>query len=94
MVELPYRFTMGQIKDGHVEFHPDFIGELSLEEEYVVLIPLEDFNIYRNENKANNELISDFLKIIKENSLYEIMVIMKRLKESLDESQELELFMD
>ena len=93
MVELPYSFTMGQIKDGLIELHPDFIGELS-PEEYIVLIPLEDFNVYRNENKANTELISEFLEIIKEKSLYEIMVIMKRLKEELDESQEIELLVD
>ena len=38
--------------------------------------------------------MSDFLEIIKEKSLYEIMVIIKRLKESLDESQEIGLFRD
>lgn len=93
MVELPYRFTMGQIKDGCIELHPDFIGELS-PEEYIVLIPLEDFNVYRNENKANTELISEFLEMIREKSLYEIMVIMKRLKVELDESQEIEISAD
>ena len=93
MAELPYRFTMGQIKEGHIEFHPDFIGELN-PEEYVVLIPLNDFNLYRNENKVNTEMISEFLDIVKEKSLYEVMVIMKRLKEELNESQEIELSVD
>ena len=93
MKELPYRFTMGQIKEDHIEFHPDFSSELS-PEEYVVVMPLDDFNIYRNENKANTEMISEFLEIVKEKSLYEIMVIMKQLKEELNESQEIELFMD
>ncbi|MGB9980015.1 hypothetical protein [Methanobacterium sp.] len=93
MTELPYRFTMGQIKEGHIEFHHNFIDELS-PEEYVVLIPLDDFNIYRKENKANTQMISELLEIVKEKSLYEIMVIMKRLKEELDESQEIELLVD
>jgi hypothetical protein len=93
MVELPYRFTMGQIKEGHIEFHPDFIDELS-PEEYVIVIPLDDFNVYRNENKVNTEMIFEFLELVREKSLYEIMVIMKRLKEELDESSEIELLVD
>lgn len=93
MTELPYRFTMGQIKDGHIELHPDFRDDLD-PEEYVVVIPLEDFNIYRNENKLNNEMIFEFLETVKEKSLYEIMVIMKQLKEDLNESQEIKLFTD
>ncbi len=93
MAELPYRFTVGQIKEGHIEFHPDFIGELS-PEEYVIVIPLEDFNIYRNENKVNAEMIFEFLDLVKEKSLYEVMVIMKRLKEELDDSKEIKLFVD
>jgi len=93
MTELPYRFTMGQIKDGHIEFHPDFIDELS-PEEYVIVIPLDDFNVYRNENKVNTEMILEFLELVKEKSLYEIMVIMKRLKTELDESQEIEVSAD
>ena len=93
MTELPYRFTMGQIKEGYIEFHPDFIGELS-PEEYVIVIPLDDFNIYRNENKLNTEMIFEFLELVKEKSLYDLMVIMKRLKEELNESQEMELSAD
>ena len=93
MTELPYRFTMGQIKEGYIEFHSDFIGELS-PEEYVIVIPLDDFNIYRNENKLNTEMIFEFLELVKEKSLYDLMVIMKRLKEELNESQEMELSAD
>ena len=93
MTELPYRFTMGQIKDGHIEFQPDFIGDLS-PEEYVIVIPLADFNIYRNENNVNTEMMFEFLEMVKEKSLYEIMVIMKRLKAELDESQEIEISAD
>ena len=93
MEELPYRFTIGQIKEGHVELHPDFEDEID-SEEYVVIVPLDDFNTYRNENKVNTEMIFEFVEMIKEKSLYEIMVIMKQLKEELDKSQEIKLFND
>lgn len=93
MTELPYRFTMGQIKDGYIELHPDFRDDLD-SEEYVVVIPLGDFNTYRDENKLNTEMIFEFLETVKEKSLYEIMVIMKQLKEELNESQEIKLFTD
>ncbi|MCZ3366675.1 MULTISPECIES: hypothetical protein [Methanobacterium] len=86
MTELPYRFTIGQIKEGYIELHPDFGDELG-SEEYAVVIPLEDFNTYRNENKVNTEMIFEFLEMVKEKSLYDIMVIMKQLKEELDESK-------
>lgn len=93
MEELPYRFTIGQIKEGHIELHPDFEDDLD-SEEYVVIVPLDDFNTYRNENKVNTEMIFEFVEMIKEKSLYEIMVIMKQLKEELDKSQEIKLFND
>ena len=93
MTELPYRFTIGQIKDGYIELHPDFKGEIS-SEEYVIVIPIEDFNIYRNENKVNSEVIFEFLEMVKEKSLYEIMVRMKQLKEELNEPHEMELSVD
>jgi hypothetical protein len=93
MTELPYRFTIGQIKEGYIELHPDFRDELG-SEEYAVVIPLEDFNTYRNENKVNTEMIFEFLEMVKEKSLYDIMVIMKQLKEELGDSQEMELFTD
>ncbi len=93
MTELPYRFTIGQIKEGGIELHPDFKGEIG-SEEYVIVIPIEDFNIYTNENKVNSEVIFEFLEMVKEKSLYEIMVSMKRLKEELNESQEIKLFTD
>lgn len=93
MEELPYRFTIGQIKEGHVELHPDFEDEID-SEEYVVIVPLDDFNTYRNENKVNTEMIFDFVDMVKEKSLYEIMVIIKNLKEELDESPEIKLFTD
>ena len=93
MEELPYRFTIGQIKEGHIELHPDFEDDLD-SEEYVVIVPLDDFNTYRNENKVNIEMIFEFVEMIKEKSLYEIMVIMKQLKEELDKSQEIKLFND
>lgn len=93
MEELPYRFTIGQIKEGHIELHPDFEDDLD-SEEYVVIVPLDDFNTYRNENKVNTEMIFEFVEMIKEKSLYEIMVIIKQLKEELDKSQEIKLFND
>ena len=93
MEELPYRFTIGQIKEGHVELHPDFEDEID-SEEYVVIVPLDDFNTYRNENKVNTEMIFDFVDMVKEKSLYEIMVIIKNLKEELNESPEIKLFTD
>lgn len=93
MEELPYRFTIGQIKEGHIELHPDFRDDLD-SEEYVVIVPLDDFNTYRNENKVNTEMIFEFVEMVKEKSLYEIMIIMKQLKEELDKSQEIKLFND
>ena len=93
MEELPYRFTIGQIKEGHIELHPDFEDEVD-SEEYVIIVPLDDFNTYRNENKVNTEMIFDFVDMVKEKSLYEIMVIIKNLKEELNESPELKLFTD
>ncbi len=93
MSELPYRFTIGQIKEGHIELHQESRDELG-SEEYVVVIPLEDFNTYRNENKVNTEMIFEFVEMVKEKSLYEIMIIMKQLKEELDESKEIKLFTD
>lgn len=90
MNELSYRFTVGQIKDGHIEFHPDFVHELN-PEEYLIVIPLDDFNRYRDENKLNTELIFEFLELIKEKSLYELVVIMKQLKEEIDELPEMKL---
>ncbi len=93
MEELPYRFTIGQIKEGHIELHPDFEDEID-SEEYVIIVPLDDFNTYRNENKVNTEMIFDFVDMVKEKSLYEIMVIIKNLKEELNESPEIKLFTD
>lgn len=93
MGELPYRFTIGQIKEGHIELHQESRDELG-SEEYVVVIPLEDFDTYRNENKVNTEMIFEFVEMVKEKSLYEIMIIMKQLKEELDESKEIKLFTD
>lgn len=93
MEELPYRFTIGQIKEGHIELHPDFEDEVD-SEEYVVIVPLDDFNTYRNENKVNTEMIFEFVDMVKEKSLYEIMVIIKNLKEELNESPEIKLFTD
>ena len=93
MEELPYRFTIGQIKEGHIELHPDFEDEMD-SEEYVIIVPLDDFNTYRNENKVNTEMIFEFVDMVKEKSLYEIMVIIKNLKEELNESPELKLFTD
>ena len=93
MEELPYRFTIGQIKEGHIELHQESRADLG-SEEYVIVIPLEDFNTYRNENKVNTEMIFEFVEMIKEKSLYEIMIIMKQLKEELDKSQEIKLFTD
>ncbi len=86
MTELPYRFTIGQIKEGLIELHQESRDQIG-SEEYVIVIPLEDFNIYRNENKVNTEMMFEFLELVKEKSLYDIMVIMKRLKAELDESQ-------
>ena len=93
MSELPYRFTIGQIKEGHIELHQEYRDQLG-SEEYVVVIPLEDFDTYRNENKVNTEMIFEFVEMVKEKSLYEIMIIMKQLKEELDESKEIKLFTD
>jgi len=86
--EIPYRFTIGQFKDGRVEYHSDFTDELN-QEEYVIVFPLDDFNKYRHKNKLNAEILFEFLELVKEKSLYDVMVTMKQLKEELDESPEL-----
>jgi len=87
--EIPYRFTIGQFKNGYVEYHSDFTDELN-PEEYVIVFPLDDFNRYRHKNKLNTEILFEFLELVKEKSLYDVMVVMKQLKEELEESEELE----
>ena len=87
--KIPYRFTIGQFKDGNVEYHSDLKDELN-HGEYVIVFPLDDFNKYRHKNKLNAEILFEFLELVQNKSLYDVMITMKQLKTDLDESQELE----
>lgn len=57
----------------------------------MIVFPLDDFNRYRHKHKLNAEILFEFMELIKEKSLYDVMIVMKQLKTELDESPELKL---